>query len=253
MKNIVDINEVKNKEQNEENITVLPIKKQISIFLIGFLGIYLITFVTEFLGIFAIAISRGKEAIDTLEENPLFLLIVEFFSYLLTLLAILFVVNKDYKKLFIKIKNLKSYFAGFCCALGIIGFEIIYNTILMACGYELVTGGNQEAINEIASSSVVISILVFGIVGPITEELTYRVGLYSLLKRKNKILALLVASFLFGFIHIMSHLFDGNFLNELLLLPIYAGSGFLLTYTYEKYGFVGSCVAHILVNLVSLL
>ena len=60
---------------------------------------------------------------------------------------------------------------------------------------------NQTTAIEIAKNYPLIAFFVLGLLGPICEELTYRVGLYSFFRRINKYLAFAVTIVVFALIH----------------------------------------------------
>ena len=109
---------------------------------------------------------------------------------------------------------------------------------------------NQQNIEGIVDLYPLISVLVFGIIGPIFEELTYRAGLFNILNRWNKVLAYLGTSIFFGLIHFN---LSGDIVGELINLPSYIVSGLLLCYFYDYGGFGAACIAHITNNLVGIL
>lgn len=148
-----------------------------------------------------------------------------------------------------KYKSFTKISAGFVGFLVMVGFSVVYSTLISPIISE--TNQNQQVINEIVLSYPWSSLLIFAIVGPIVEEFIYRVGLFNILYRFNKRwLAYLVTSLIFGFIHFS---FTGNIIDELLNLPSYIVSGLILCYLYENYSFVGSSIAHVLNNIISLI
>ena len=117
---------------------------------------------------------------------------------------------------------------------------------------------NETGINTITTAFPILSLIVFGILGPLCEEVTYRVGLFSSISQKLKPLwAYLITILIFGLIHFdFTALFSGNvdaLIIELSNLPTYLVSGLLLCYFYTKEGFGVSSIAHIFNNLLSLL
>ena len=87
------------------------------------------------------------------------------------------------------------------------------------------------------------------LIGPFCEEITYRVGLFDLIKRKNKILAYIIEVLIFAFIHIQ---FSETTLGaELAAFPIYLAIGFFLTFAYDKFDLPASYMAHIFLNTIS--
>jgi membrane protease YdiL (CAAX protease family) len=94
-----------------------------------------------------------------------------------------------------------------------------------------------------------ISFINFVLLGPIVEELTYRLGLFSFLKQRNRWVAYIVTVGLFAIIHFNFN--QDNIINELLNLPFYATAGLYFCWLYEKQGFAVATIAHITNNLIS--
>ena len=113
------------------------------------------------------------------------------------------------------------------------------------------TNANQSDIMELTTAYPTIMFFITVIIGPLCEEITYRVGLFELLKEKNEIMAFIVSSLIFAFIH-MSFI-DTTLKAELTAFPIYLCIGLCLTYAYKKYGLACSYVAHLSLNLISFL
>lgn len=109
-----------------------------------------------------------------------------------------------------------------------------------------VDNANQSTAIEIANGYPILAFVVMGLLGPICEELTYRVGLYSFLRRINKWLALAVTALIFALIHFS---FDGDIIEELWSFPSYVLSGVILTLAYEHRGPACSMTAHIAYNI----
>ncbi|MBP5694703.1 MAG: CPBP family intramembrane metalloprotease, partial [Bacilli bacterium] len=95
-------------------------------------------------------------------------------------------------------------------------------------------------------------LFIFGLIGPICEEITYRVGLFSLLKRKNRALAYLVTIAVFALIHFNFSNDPATLLNEIINLPYYMFAAFAFSFAFDKFGFAASATAHISNNLISL-
>ena len=93
-----------------------------------------------------------------------------------------------------------------------------------------------------------ISLIFLGVIGPICEELTYRVGLFSVLK-KPKWLAYVIGTLVFALAHFSFT--STNIINELVNLPVYIVSGFALCLAYDKFGLAASLTAHTVNNIYS--
>lgn len=148
-----------------------------------------------------------------------------------------------------KFTNSIDYVYGIGYATTIVFSSIILGAIL-SWFYKMDNNVNQEAIETVAHSYPLLSIPVLCFVGPICEELTYRVGLYSFLRRFNKYLAFVITVIVFAFIHFEFGADD--ILTELRSLPVYMVSGFILTLAYEHRGPACSMTAHVLYNSFAL-
>lgn len=90
-----------------------------------------------------------------------------------------------------------------------------------------------------------------GVIGPICEEFTYRVGLYSIARRLNKYVAIAFSTIVFALIHFSFT--SSDIVNELINLPSYLAGGIIFGIAYEHKGPACSMTAHICYNLFSLI
>jgi membrane protease YdiL (CAAX protease family) len=108
---------------------------------------------------------------------------------------------------------------------------------------------NQNAAVNLIANYPLFGILIIAFVGPICEEFTYRLGLFSFLSRIGRRKAYIISSLIFALMHF--NFANPDILVEILNLPPYIISGLILTYTYEKYGFEAAITTHIFNNLFS--
>ena len=159
----------------------------------------------------------------------------------------------DLPKLLYHFKKWKPYVFGLAGAIAIVLFEIAYTNILNLF-YKYQSSGNEEGIRSIVLAFPVASVFMLGIVGPICEELAYRVGLFASISKYRKWLAYVVTSLVFGAIHIVGSLITGaSVWNELANLPVYVIAGLAFSFLYDKWGFASSTTAHICNNLYAVL
>lgn len=221
-----------------KNITMVSWPKQIALFVIGFA-------IFQVIAIFYAAIIK-KASITGQQANMLLNTLV----YVSIFLILIGVLNVDLKKLVKSFKYWQPYLAGVGCVFAVLALGYIYQLILAAAHVQIGTSGNESAIDSVTTLYPFGSIIVFGFIGPICEELTYRVGLFSFFKRISKWVAYPATIIIFTLIHFT---WDApNITNELLNLPFYVIGAVCLTFTYDKYGFAGSMTAHILNNVISL-
>lgn len=219
----------------------VSIKKELTLFLTSFVGINVIAFIIQLITVifnpyFATSIKGGA--------------FINFSVYLIVFGIFLLTVKNDIVRLISKFKKLRTYLYGISYGLLIIFVSITYNFVVSKIVGNFTSNNNENAINNIVKLYPFLSVIIFGIIGPITEELSYRLGLFSLIRRRNRTLAYLLTGLFFGLIHF-------NFLNpsliELVNLPNYIISGLLLSYFYDKEGIETSIIAHCFNNLASIL
>ncbi len=229
-------------DPNFKNIQMLAFGKQLGLFLTGSFGFtilgVIISVIFSFFNTSSMSITLLNMILNGVAYGVLFIILFA-------------IVNFDFKKLFNSFKNWKPYVAAICCFVAIIAFGMLYSFILQVAGVSITGNDNQQAIDVTSESYPVISLIIFGLIGPICEELTYRVGLFSFFKRINKYLAYAVTIIVFTLIHFNFDL--SNLSNELLNLPYYIFAAISLTFVYDNFGFAGSTVAHILNNVISLI
>ena len=224
-------NELRTLKDFPKNVFFLHPVAQIAVFIIGFA--YIGMLMTE---IFYSSFLQSSMAIACL-------------TYLTMAIGILAVILFTRRKLFFNcFKHLSNYVIGIVIGAIAIGLGIIISMIT-SIWYQ----GNEN-INQAAAESVIVvypllSFLLFGFLGPICEELTYRVGFYSFLRRFNKYVAIVATTIVFAFIHFRFN--NEDIVSELVALPQYLLMGFLLTYAYEKGGPSASMSAHIMYNIAS--
>ena len=215
------------------------------VFLIGFVGIYVIGFAIEVL----VLIIR-PEFLDSNSDSYIYgVSLINTFQYLILLGVFIFFLWPRLFTLIQRFKNWKHLIIGLGFGGLVIGMTILYN-IIISQFIELPENANETIAEGIILENPVISFFVLGLVGPICEELTYRFGLFGLLKKKNRLLAYMVTALVFGIIHFD---FTGDLVVELLNLPIYMISGALFSVAYDLCGFEGSLTAHVTNNIYAVI
>lgn len=229
---------------------MIPAVKQFIIFLVGWIGFRLFAATIQ-IGIGVFANMQGQDLTDVLNQTST-AMFVNSAAYLGLLIALVIIINFDIVKLFKSFKHYQSYIAGLVCLVSIFAFTYVYSVFLNLLQLSTSDNANESSIQDINSAYKFTSIVVFGIIGPICEELTYRVGLFSLLRRKSRVMAYLLTIVIFAFIHFNFDLNPTVLLNEILNLPFYMFAAFAFSFTYEKFGLAGSLTAHIANNVISL-
>ncbi len=164
---------------------------------------------------------------------------------------------KDWKSVFLSFKNWKAYVAGFIGYALIMVFSIAYNLIVNAiCAANGMavpdTNANQSNVVSMVLYGPAACVFVIGLIGPFTEELAYRVGLFGLGARLGKWAGYILGILVFAFIHFdFTSIGTDAVASELISLPNYLFSGAVLCFLYDKFGLCGSYLTHALNNLQS--
>ena len=211
------------------------------LFVVGLLGLDLIGTI-----IILILVAINPEYLK--EESAIYVqgnMIVNSIRYSIIILIFAALLLPRLGVIFKKFKNWKTDLIGVGMGAAVLLTGFLYNLIIQ----QFINPGvndNQALAVQMIKNFPVISFIVLGIFGPVSEEITYRYGLFEFVGKKNKILAYIVTILVFSLIHFN---FQGNMTVELLNLPSYVIAGFLLTFTYHKFGFNASVIAHIVNNL----
>lgn len=226
-------------------------KNRLQIFLTGWLG--LVVFGLLFSIVFSFVASiRLAEADYLLYINSnIFLTYINFSTYFLIFSILLFIIKDQWVSLFKSFINTNHLLKGISY-----GFLVLFVNISIGLIYDLINlqptdNNNQTLITNLVLETPILSFITFVFLGPIVEEFTYRLGLFSLMHQRNKYLSYIVTVLLFGFIH-----FDftsTDLLNELLNMPFYLTAGLMFCFIFAKENFAIVTYAHITNNLISIL
>ena len=214
---------------------------QIGLFLVGFaMAGMLITEVI--LAVFFKNLFTDKSAYEA------FLISLTYILMLVGLASIVLTTRREH--FFSKYKRKLDYIYGVAYAITLVLVGSLVSSFI-SLFYEVSDNVNQSSAIEFIHNYPILAFFILGFVGPICEELTYRVGLYSFLKRVNKYAALGLTAVIFALIH-----FDftaADMVNEVVALPIYIVSGAILTLAYEHRGPACSMTTHMAYNIFSFL
>ncbi len=227
-----------------DNALIVPFWMQIVLFFVGWLGF-------QILAIILTLITKNISMEEAQREAFL-----TFTAYGLLGLILAATQISQFKKYGKQAKNWLAPILGLAGFGAIMLFNMSYNIFLQLTRLVVSDNANETAINSITVTYPLLSVLIIGIIGPMCEEFTYRVGLFGFFRRINKYLAYAITIVVFALIH-----FDfGSFavggqtlVNELLNLPFYMAAAFVFTFLFEKVGFFGSLAAHVTNNLFSVL
>jgi len=227
--------------------------RNLLLFLIGFIG-FQVAGVVAYLAaeIIITAQNRGASVEDITKLVSDFSnsaggnLIVNFVAYAITITALLSILGPYLKQVGAFFKKGKSYGYGILFAAVLLAFSFLWGIISYYIDPHSTSNANQQLIDSMVGGFPLASLILFGILGPISEEIAYRLGLFSLLKRWNKVGAYIIAPLIFGLIHFgWTSIGTTSFFNELLNIPDYIFAGVVLCYVYDKYGVGASTIAHI--------
>ncbi|MCQ2798428.1 MAG: CPBP family glutamic-type intramembrane protease [Bacilli bacterium] len=168
-------------------------------------------------------------------------------SELLCLTAFAFIMWRYIPKLINSFKNPKVL-------LGIpLGLAMMFISVQISNFSYMITGGasnmNSDALDGLMTQSTFIYFLFAVILAPLVEEISYRVGMFTFLKRIHPAVAYVGVAVIFGLIH-MHSLTDPV---EWAYFPGYAFGGLALSFIYDKFGFGGSLLAHMTNNGIAVL
>lgn len=175
---------------------------------------------------------------------------INLITYSILFLAMMGFVFVDVPKYIKQFKGWKPYVFGLAFAVGIIMFDIAYSNFVNLF-YPINTSSNEASVRSVISLYPISSVFILGILGPLCEELAYRVGLFGLLRRVHRALAYTVTGLVFGLLH-----FDftsPDLINELIFLPTYIMPGVILSLAYDLFGLPCSWFAHSLNNLFAII
>ena len=145
-------------------------------------------------------------------------------------------------------KNTLSIFSFFFIMLAV---TVVTSLIISkATGTE--TSINESDIDYYFENAPYYFAFVAVVFAPIVEECVFRLAIHKRLAASgHKVLGILVASLLFGFIHVYSSIFSGNYL-DLAYLAVYSAMGLVISLLYEKTGSIWCCIMlHMLNNALA--
>ena len=239
--------------QSFAHLTPLTPLKEMIIFLFGTLGLFLFSLLAQAVIIsFASAVLWNggltggalQEALSSYLESVDCLTLLNYGTYAIALIFLFLLLGRDFLNLYKTFKN-KRVLYGFL--MGAITFLLSYSlSLLLSLAAD--TSENQQLSNSMLAAYPALSFFMSIFLIPFFEECTYRLGLFTFLKRIHPLIAYLFSALIFGFVHL------GNLssLNEWLNFPVYALGGLLFAFTYDRFGFGASYLAHASYNLLAI-
>ena len=212
---------------------------QVAMFIIGFA--YAGMLIAEIIFAYFIGMNGDTSAI----QKSVWLMLTTYLAMFAGLMAVNLFTRRDL--FFSKFTNGIDYLYGLAYAITLITLGSVLNILISLIHPTAVDNANQSAAVTMSLNYPLLMFFVVGLLGPICEELTYRVGLYSFLRRINKWAAIVIVTIVFALIHFEFGADDME--TELWALPSYLLSGAILTYAYEHRGPACSISAHITYNI----
>ncbi len=159
-------------------------------------------------------------------------------------------INRDFKDY---VKNFKSYFS-FSIKWWAIGFAIMILANVVIYSFLHNSSQNEIEIQNLLSISPLYILFSSCIYAPFVEELIYRKSIRDFIS--NNTLYILVSGLLFGFVHTLSGLYNGEVINtmEIIYIVPYAIMGCVFAYMYTKTDNIFTTMGvHLIHNLLSFL
>lgn len=167
---------------------------------------------------------------------------------LITMSLMLFILRKHMPKILEGFKDIKIYTLALKLYLVIMVLNIIMGLFITE------QGANQEAINNMIQDSPYTQFIAVVIFAPIMEEIIFRYAIFKSILYKNRILAYVVSSLIFGSVHLIMSIFQGSLSQDIVLLPVYTMLGAVFAFAYDHTGKLSApIVAHMLNNFVAFL
>lgn len=237
-------------EKQKKHSPELPLGRQILAFASGWLGLDILATIISLVISLVLSWKYSDPAEVALAMQTLKIsMYINFFAYVAlfgVLFAIVFPILKPLAKQF---KKWRPLVMGISYGIGIIAAGTFIGLLYDLLGIAPSDNANESAVVAMMKGFPLMSFLAFVILGPVCEELTYRLGLFSGIRRYSKIAAYCVVIVLFGLIHFDFQTTDWT--NELLNLPYYMSAGAILCFVYDKEDLSTSMYAHVTNNLVS--
>ena len=227
--------------------------KQILIFLMGWGIIKVVaTMIQLIIKEVGKTIYTSDSALSEFMSSDKVNIIINAGAYLIIFVGILAILWNDVLPFVRSFKKIRPLIYGIGYGFLVLVITTIYSYLIKVTGISFGDNQNEATVSNIMVSYPFLAFVIFVVIGPLVEEFTYRVGLFSFLYRINKYLAYAVAGAVFGLIHMSFNFSDTNaFLNELLNLPSYIFAGLAFCYAYQKEGYACSAYAHVINNLVA--
>lgn len=226
-------------------------KQMLFVFFLGWLGLFVFAIIYSLILPIFMRLFLSENEISNFIANPQFLNWINFLTYL-SIFIISFITLFPYIRATLgKVFQSGTWVLGFGFTFAILLSSYALNSLYQVLNIQLENNQNQATIVQLVKDAPIISLITFGLLGPIVEEWTYRYGLFQYLRTKNRWIAYIISLTLFGLIHF--DFSNMNMVNELLNLPIYLIAGAWFCFIYDRFGLNVAMSAHIINNVLSVL
>lgn len=239
--------------EERKKFAYLPNWRLLLFFLVGWLGFQIIGMILQ-------TIVMLKYHVTSLDELSLSSKVfINFFAYfLLTFSLLLSAFKEPFIWLIHRFKEGKALRDGVAYGFFLLIVSSALGIIINWIRKDGDINANESAIREMAKAYPFFTIIMTVIFAPICEEMTYRLGLFGAIRKRNRYLAYIFGAMIFALIHFQPFTDDETvnktayLINELWNLPSYIVSGVILCRAYEKHGNIAtSMIAHALNNAVA--
>ena len=157
-------------------------------------------------------------------------LVLTTFSEVMTLIILVCIYYKDLKKDFKNIKKDFNKYMDIAVKAWILGIIVmVVSNLIIGIFIRKATAGNEEAVQGLIKGSAYLSVITFGIIGPMVEELVFRKSFKEVFK--NGTLFILASGLIFGGLHVVLSLTSAW---DLFYLIPYCSLGIAFAYIYQK-------------------
>ena len=157
-------------------------------------------------------------------------LVLTTFSEAITLVILIIIYFKDLKQ---NLKNIKKDFnknMDITIKAWLLGILVmVVSNLIIGLFIRKATAGNEQAVQSLIKGSSYLSIITFGLIGPMVEELVFRKSFKETFK--NGTLFILMSGLIFGGLHVVLSLTSAW---DLFYLIPYCSLGIAFAYIYQK-------------------
>ena len=249
-------NDELNKSEPSSNFDI-SFTKGVILFLVGFAGLQFVAIILSFIATLIFDIEELQ--IVNPEKVQIIMGYINCFSYAIILVTLFAIIGFSNLKFIYKHEELLNKIGkGIGYGFGLLMISYIWGIISSFISPDITTNEHESSIRTIISTLPIAAFLFVVVFAPITEEITYRLGIFHNIKKKNRYAAYIATALIFGAIHVswesFSDMSKAEVINELLNFPSYILSGAYLCYVYEKEdNLLSSTIAHMTNNGVAFL